>query len=84
MFFLALSSRGSSFVVIFCKSCVHFDFTQLAIHMIQRFMIQGCPTLICIFWCKVYYYSFCILGGDTHLLAPLIQHFQLGVVYVNH
>ena len=81
MLFLALSSRGSSFVVIFCKSCVDFDLTHLAIHMIQRFVIL---TLICIFWCKVYYYSFCILGGDTHLLAPLIQHFQLGVVYVNH
>ena len=27
------------------QSCVHFAFTHLSVHMTQRFVIQGCPTL---------------------------------------
>ena len=44
-FFLALSGRESSLVQTFCESCVHFDITHPSVHMTQRFVIQGCPTL---------------------------------------
>ena len=42
----ALSGKGSSLVQHFCQSCVHFDLAHVAIHMVLRFVIQGCPTLI--------------------------------------
>ena len=63
-------------LAIFCnllyESCVDFDLTYLAIHMIQKFVIQGCPTLIYILGVK-YIINFCILGGDTHFLAQPIH-----------
>ena len=31
--------------VTFCESCVHFDFTYSYVHMNQRLVIQGFPTL---------------------------------------
>ena len=40
--FLPLSDGGCSLVHSFCQSCVHFDFANLAIHMVWGFMIQGC------------------------------------------
>ena len=42
--FLGISGRGSILVQIFCHSCVHFDFAHLAVHMLGRLVIQGCPT----------------------------------------
>ena len=59
-----------------------FDLTYLAIHMIQGFVIQGCPTLIYIFGCKVFY-VFASWEVIPKILVPLIQRFHLGVVYVN-
>ena len=44
-FFGALSGRESSLVQTFCESCVHLDITHPSVHMTQRFVIQGCPTL---------------------------------------
>ena len=43
---LALSGRESSLVQTFCESCVHLDMTHPSVHMTQRFVIQGCPTLM--------------------------------------
>ena len=43
--FFALSGRESSLVQTFCQSCVHLDLGNLAVHIFQRFVIQGCPTL---------------------------------------
>ena len=43
---LALSGRESSLVQTFCESCVHLDITHPSVRMTQRFVIQGCPTLI--------------------------------------
>ena len=46
MSFLALSGRESSLVQTFCESCEQLDITQLSVHMTQRFVIQGCSTLL--------------------------------------
>ena len=43
--FLALSGTESSLVKTFCESCVQLDITHPSVHMTQRFVIQGCPTL---------------------------------------
>ena len=45
MSFLALSGRESSLVQTFCESCVQFDITHPSVHITQRSVIQGCPTL---------------------------------------
>ena len=29
----------------FCQSCVHFHLAHVAVHMVLRLVIQGCPTL---------------------------------------
>ena len=69
-------AKDRKLAAIFCnllyKSCVDFDFTYLAIHMIQKFVIQGCPTLIYILGVK-YIINFCIFGGDTHFLTRPIH-----------
>ena len=41
--FFALSGRESS-----CESCEKLDITHPSVHMTQRFVIQGRPTLISI------------------------------------
>ena len=45
MSFLALSGRESSLIQTFCESCLHLDITHPSVHMTQRFVTQGCPTL---------------------------------------
>ena len=50
--FLALSGREGSLVQTFCESCEQLDITHPSDHMTQRFMIQGCPTLI-YSWSKI-------------------------------
>ena len=41
----ASSGRRSSLVQLFCQSCVHFHLAHVAVHMVLRSVIQGCPTL---------------------------------------
>ena len=43
--FFGISGRESSLVQTFCESCKQLDITHPSIHMTQRFVIQGCPTL---------------------------------------
>ena len=46
--FLGIITRKQfNLVHTFYESCVHFDsVTHSSIHMTQKFMIQGCPTLV--------------------------------------
>ena len=52
--------RHCSLVQTSCESCVYFDFIHSSVLMICRFMIQSCPTLICVvikyFFHEVYYH----------------------------
>ena len=44
--FWALSGRESSLIQTFYESCAHLDITHRSVHMSQRFVIRGCPTLM--------------------------------------
>ena len=59
---IELSGRESSLVQTFCESCEQLDITHPFVHMTQRFVIQGCPTLI-----KEqleFFVSVCVVGGN--------------------
>ena len=62
---MALSGRESSLVqTFFCEFCVQLDITHPSVHMIRRFVIQGCPTLICIV-CVLYETISTVLVSDV-------------------
>ena len=69
---------------IFCKSCVDFDLTYLAIHMIQKYVIQGCLTIISILGSGTQHFgtTFPSFSSQSSVCIPVNHQSTRGMMFI--